>query len=130
MREVLAFGLIGALATAVHYLSALLFIELMGMGVLISNFLAYCVAVLVSYTGHTKVTFRAAASRDNFVRFITVSLTALGLSQLLLFCLQALGWFPYQFNLLLGVGIIPVYSFLCNKFWVYRRPSGVEAAAE
>ncbi len=130
MREVVVFGLIGVLATAVHYLSALLSVELLGVTVLLANVLAYCVAVAVSYVGHTRFTFRASASRRNFLRFITVSLSALGLSQLLLFALQSWTRFPYQFNLLLGVGIIPVYSFLCNKFWVYRRPVPAGAATE
>lgn len=130
MREVVVFGLIGVLATAVHYLSALLAVELLGVSVLTANVLAYCVAVAVSYIGHTRFTFRASASRENFLRFITVSLSALGLSQLLLFVLQHLAWFPYQFNLLLGVGIIPVYSFICNKFWVYRGRSQTGSAPE
>lgn len=121
MREVVFFGLVGALATVVHYSTALCLVAFAGVGVLTANFLAYCTAVAVSYLGHTRFTFSSAVSRHTFARFMVMSLSALVLSQLVLFVLQRVDFLPYQLNLLLGVGVIPVYSFLCSKFWVYRR---------
>lgn len=115
--------MVGALATAVHYIVALCLVMFSETGVLLANFTAYCVAVAVSYIGHTRITFGAAVNRNNFIRFLAVSLSALGLSQLVLFVMQRADILSYQFNLVLGVGVIPLYSFLCNKFWVYRRPA-------
>lgn len=121
MREVVFFGMVGALATGVHYLTAVWLVAFAGVGVLVANFLAYCVAVAVSYFGHTRLTFNATVNRSTFIRFLIVSLSALVLSQLVLLALQRADFLPYQLNLVFGVGVIPLYSFLCNKFWVYRQ---------
>lgn len=123
MRELVVFGIVGVLATLVHYVSALLFVEGVGLAELTANFLAYCLAVGVSYFGHAIFTFRAPVSKKGFLKFIVVSLTALALSQALLYTLGRLGWFGFRINMLVVVCSIPVFSFVMNKFWVYRAPA-------
>lgn len=120
MRELLAFGSVGIIATCVHYGIALLAIEGLQLGVLQANFVAYCCAVGVSFVGHSRVTFRTQMTRARFIKFVVVSVSALLLSQILLYALTQAAWFHHRINFLVIVAFIPVYSYLLNKFWVYH----------
>lgn len=119
MREVIVFGLVGIAATLTHYLSALLLIEWFLFGALQANLVAYLVAMLVSYVGHSQLTFRSAMTRGNLARFVAVSVMAMGLSQLILWGLTSLAWFGHRINMLVVVAFVPCFSFLMNKYWVY-----------
>lgn len=122
MREIVIFGAVGILATLTHYLSAIFTIEAFGWDVMVANVFAYCMAVGVSFFGHSVLTFRAAMSRGRFVKFITVSLSALAVSQGLLWLLTSAAIFGHRINMLAVVCVVPVYSYFLNKFWVYKRP--------
>lgn len=116
----MAFGCVGILATLTHYFSAILAVELFGWHVMVANLFAYCVAVGVSFFGHSILTFRATMSRKRFIKFVTVSLSALVVSQGLLWLLTCMGFFGHRINMLAVVAVVPVYSYSLNKFWVYR----------
>lgn len=121
MREIVVFGAVGILATLTHYFSAVFAVELFGWNVMMANVFAYCVAVGVSFFGHSILTFRADMSRDRFVKFVVVSLSALSVSQALLWVLTYMGFFGHRINMLAVVCIVPIYSFSLNKFWVYKN---------
>lgn len=120
MRELIVFGLVGIAATITHYCSALSFVEFLGLNVLIANFFAYCIAAGVSYVGHSKLTFKAEMNRVGAIKFVVVSLAALALSQSILAVLTYAAWFDYKINMLITVGVVPCFSYVLNKFWVYR----------
>lgn len=121
MREIVLFGVVGILATLTHYLSAVFAVEFFGWDVMIANVFAYCVAVGVSFFGHSILTFRATMSRDRFIKFALVSLSALAVSQGLLWLLTYGGFFGHRINMLAVVAVVPVYSYVLNKFWVYKK---------
>lgn len=121
MRELIAFGVVGIAATFVHYSTAIAFIEWLSLEVLIANFLAYCIAVGVSFLGHSRITFRTEMTRQRLVKFVVASVSALLFSQLLLFVLTNLGWFGHRINMVIIVCFVPCYSYILNKFWVYDR---------
>lgn len=121
MRELLAFGLVGIAATLTHYAVAVVAVEVLGIGPLFANFIAYCVAVAVSFFGHSKMTFRAVMNRDRFIKFFAVSLSALVVSQGLLWLLTDIGYFGHRVNMLAVVAVVPVYTYILSKFWVYKN---------
>lgn len=120
MREIVVFGVVGVLATLTHYFSAIFAVELLGWNVMVANMFAYCVAVGVSFFGHSLLTFRVAMSRSRFVKFVLVSLSALAVSQGLLWGLTEIALFRHRINMLAVVCVVPAYSYVFNKFWVYR----------
>ncbi len=120
MREVVVFGVVGVAATLVHYFSAILAIEVLGLNVLVANMVAYCVAVGVSFFGHSLLTFRATLTHERLVKFVAVSLSALAVSQALLWLLTKIDVFGHRVNMLAVVCVVPCYTYLLNKFWVYR----------
>lgn len=120
MREIAVFGAVGILATLTHYFCAIAAVELFGVSVMLANVLAYCVAVGVSFFGHSLLTFRVAMSRNRLFKFVVVSLSALAVSQALLWLLTAVAIFGHRINMLAVVCVVPAYSYLLNKFWVYK----------
>lgn len=123
MKEIIIFAMVGITATIIHYFIAIIGVESLGAHPLFANFLAYIVAVFVSYAGHTVFTFNSKFSRKTSAKFLAVSVSALFLSQLLLALLVYLEWFTHRVNFLFIVFSIPAYSYLLNKFWVYQKTS-------
>lgn len=120
--QVLRFALVGAAATCTHYLVALIsaiYIDLYG-----ANLVGYLAAVAISYFGHQRFSFRVAAGdishQRQLPRFVAGSLGGLVLSYLLLALMRVWLGAPNWLSLAVAVGLVPVYAFLLNKFWVFR----------
>jgi putative flippase GtrA len=126
--EVLRFALVGAAATCAHYGVALLLarhLNLYG-----ANLLGYLAAVAISYFGHQRYSFRVApgdiSHQRQLPRFIAGSLGGLALSYLLLALMKDLLGAPAWLSLAVAVGLVPVYTFLFNKLWVFRTVAVAE----
>ena len=120
--QVLRFAVVGAAATCTHYLVALLcaiHVNLYG-----ANLLGYLAAVAISYLGHQRYSFRVSAEdishKRQLPRFVVGSLGGLALSYLLLALMRDLLGAPNWLSLAVAVGLVPVYTFLFNKLWVFR----------
>jgi putative flippase GtrA len=120
LRQLCVFGLVGIVATAVHYTVALSTHEFFGIALMIANLFGYVCAVGVSYIGHGRFTFRAKFTRRNFRRYVVTSVSVLFASELLLAFLESYAGISHRLSLAAAVLIIPPVSFALNKFWVYR----------
>lgn len=121
MRELVVFGAVGIVATIVHYLCAILAIELLGLAVLHANVLAYGVAVGISFWGHSLLTFRSPMTRERLLKFVVVSLSALVLSQFLLWLLTTGSALGHRVNMIAVVCLVPFYTYVLNRFWVFEK---------
>ncbi len=117
------FAVVGLSATATHYVVAVTTHELSALSLYYANIIGYCSAVSISYFGHSKLTFKVQMSVAVFVRFICVSLTTLGLSELLLLYIEASLSVPHRLSMLIIVLTIPVITYLLSRLWVFRRVS-------
>lgn len=118
--QIIKFAVVGGLATLIHYLVAVLCIELLLLPALLANAVAYITAVGCSYFGHTFFTFQAQHSTQSAIKFIIVSLSAFALSQAILQTLTIYSTLGHRFILLIVVFSIPAFSFVLNKYWVYK----------
>ena len=120
------FGTIGAAAAAIHVLMFSASIELAGLAPLAANFVAFGIAVLVSFFGHFRWTFRGQTAgggrrrqRIALVRFIMVALTGLALNSLAVYAVvNVLAW-PYPYAILLMIFVVPLVVFTLSKFWAF-----------
>jgi len=114
------FGLVGLLATAVHYGLALPVTWLAGPYA--GNAMGYLAAVAISYLGHHSFTFRVSAAARNhgrrLRRFLVTSLSALLLSQGVLWVAQQ-GSTPEELALLIAVFTVPAVTFSLGRLWVF-----------
>ncbi len=118
--EVAAFALVGGLATATHYLVALLLIERLGVGIYSANVAAYSTALGVSFFGHSLLTFRVALQKKVFLRFIGFSVVVFLFSQAILWLAQMAFPDSHRISMAIVVVLIPAVSYLVNKFLVYK----------
>lgn len=117
------FGVVGVSATLTHYFVALLSHERALVPLYFSNILGYCAAVAISFFGHGKLTFRRELDLGVFLRFVVVSITTLGVSELLLFIMETWLVLSHRISLAVVVCTIPVITFLLSKLWVFRKPA-------
>jgi putative flippase GtrA len=115
------FGLVGSTATATHILTVLLLVEWGGRAPLAANFIAFAMAVLVSFWGHYHWTFKAATPYSSaFPRFFVIAVLGLGLNQTIMFSAVTLLTLDYRLGLTAVITMIPALSFIANKFWAFQ----------
>ncbi len=120
--QLLRFLVVGGAATGAHYVVAL--IAAMALNLYIANLLGYLTAVAISYFGHQRYSFQlapeAVSHRAQLPRFVLASLSGLALSYLILALMRNLVGAPDWLSLAAAVGLVPVYTFLVNKYCVFR----------
>lgn len=112
------FGIIGCLATAVHTVSFVGLVQV-GLSGILSNLVAYSVAVGISYVGHSRWTF---ASKGKFHRFAVTSLLGLALNSAISFFLVDLWGLPAWVAAIVMLIVTPTLTFLALRLWVFSGP--------
>lgn len=120
LRQLSFFGLVGVSATLVHYFVALLSHEYLGINLYVANLAGYCTAVLISYFGHGRLTFKRNLHWPVFLRFILVSLATLLFSEGILWGLETHTTLHHSVSLAIVVSTIPILTFILSKLWVFR----------
>ncbi|QSX31181.1 GtrA family protein [Shewanella cyperi] len=114
------FALVGGGATFIHLLCALLFNEELLLSPFIANLLAFCCAVLFSYTGHYHWTFLSNGRHAvQLPKFLLLAVMGLLLNQLLVFGLNGYLGLPYRLVLLVIVLVMPLLSFVLSRRLVF-----------
>lgn len=122
-EQVIRFGLVGGFVTlvggAAYYIPATYF----GVDPLLSNLLAYAVAMALGYVLHSSVSFKGHGSRDNVAkrtgRFLIVSLVSLALNSLWVWTATDLLDGPTWWPLLPMLFVTPAVTFALNRQWVF-----------
>jgi putative flippase GtrA len=120
--QLVRFGLVGGLGFVVNLAVYAFCVRALGIDYHVSAVLAWLVAVINNFVFNRHWTFDARAGNARFqaIRFLIVSLAALGFSQLLLTIFvedAAIGKVPAQ---ALAVGASMPLNFLGNKLWSFR----------
>ena len=118
----------GITATATHALVFVLAIEAFAIEPMLANLAAFTVALVVSFSGHSRWTFRPRngalappASSAAFCRFFLVALLGFALNSLVIFVVIDLLAWPYQAALAFMVFVVPVVVFLLCKYWAFTE---------
>ncbi len=118
------FGLVGGAATLTHVVTALIAHDYGRFAPLAANFVGYACAVLVSYFGHARLTFRRPALHGpQFVRFVLTSLSVLALNQLIVFLGVSVAHAPFAWALIPAVIVVPIVTFAISKLWAFADSS-------
>jgi putative flippase GtrA len=113
---------VGTVATTVHVTLFAVLIELLPISALVANLAAFGAAVLLSFAGHCRWTFRLRDGRGPALgRFIIVAFLGLGLNTAIANGIaDRLGW-HYGFAVALMVTVTPVALFLLSRRWAFAR---------
>lgn len=115
------FGVVGALATATHFVVAIMVHHGVGLPAYLANTIAFLVAFGVSYGGHFSWTFAGQGNhRRSVLRFAVTAFAMFVLNQIIL--MTMIEGFAAPFALALGVAllVVPAVTFAMAKFWVFR----------
>lgn len=120
-KEIFFFGLVGLMATATHYIFALVSYEQLKFNIYLSNLLGYLCAVAISFLGHSLLTFNTGLKLKLLLPFLLVSASTFCLSEVALWVCEE----TFNLNHKISIGIVvisvPAVSYFMNKLWVYKK---------
>lgn len=123
------FGAVGLTAAATHVLIYSAGIAWASLTPLAANTLAFAVAVLVSFFGHSRLAFRKQMAgqakrqqRAALLRFVVVALVGFALNSLAVhLCVNILGWSDLS-PVVFMLTVVPLIVFILSKLWVFTTP--------
>jgi len=125
--QVSRFAGIGALATIVHVVTALLAAELFRLAPQAANGSGFAVAVTLSYFGHGKITFGASLEhRFHAPRFLAVSTFGWAISSAITEVISVRLGAPLAIAMGVVALAVPAATFLVCKFWVFSENYSAE----
>ncbi|MDA0909760.1 MAG: GtrA family protein [Proteobacteria bacterium] len=114
LRRIIIFGIVGVGATLTHILVANLFHAVIKDRIT-ASLVGFCLAFVFSFLAHRRFTFHDAVNGSPF-RFAIVAGSGFLFS---LFVLDHLASLPAWLALTLSIGVIPLWSFLMSRLWVF-----------
>jgi putative flippase GtrA len=120
--QLIRFGLVGGVGFVINVAVYALCVHALGLDYHLAAVLAWLVAVINNFALNRRWTFDAAAGRAHFqaIRFLAISLVALGFSLLLLMLLvENVGMAKIPAQALAVAASMPL-NFLGNKLWSFR----------
>lgn len=116
------FSLVGILATLVYLLTAntLMLTDITTPS--IASMIAYCVGMVVSFFGQSRVTFLVRRnSWSQVARFVVLSVIGLAVSFISVDLISRMGTNPAWGTVVTSLSI-PLISFAVMKLWVFNEP--------
>lgn len=121
-KNILSFGIVGALATVVHAIVAIVLIEMAMLHPFPANAFGFMTGFLASYFGHHRFSFQSDAEhKDALPRFLLVAGAGLVLNQIIVFCVVNLAGLSYYISLAIIISVVPVMTFVISRNWAFVR---------
>jgi putative flippase GtrA len=120
--QFIRFASVGTVATGVHVVLFAVLIELLQISALVANLAAFGAALLASFVGHCRWTFRLRNRRwPALGRFTVIAVLGLGLNSAIAYGIgDRLGW-HYAYALAAMVTVTPVALFLLSRCWAFAE---------
>lgn len=123
MAELMRFGIVGLVATAVHFAILTLGVEHLSMPPTPANGLAFLCALSITYLGQSLWVFpeRSRHGPAQMMRFaVSLGIGLLANMATMAAAVHVLG-LGYQTGFVLGLVMVPALSFVINRFWVFKN---------
>lgn len=122
VAQIIRFIIVGTTAAAVHFSIVVYLVQLFHYAPLIANIAAFIVAFQVSYWGHRMWTFSETEvmHREAYPKLIILQVSVLCMNEGLYYLFLSLH-IPYQLALLMVLAIMPFFTFVTSKFWVFQN---------
>jgi putative flippase GtrA len=119
LGRLIRYGITGGLTACLYFGTVVAAVEIFNMGPLPASILGQIVTIVAAYYGHALFSFQVKPDRFYFARFVFITLTAILLNIAVVWGMSVLLAVPYGFAILLVAILVPLYSYLCNRFWVF-----------
>ncbi len=119
------FVAVGCIAAAVHWLAVVGLVEAAGWHPLVANVAGWSLALIVSFGGHHRLTFRGhgAPVARSAMRFVLVSAAGFGVNETVYAATLHWSGLGYQMLLALVLLLVAVMTWLLSRYWVFRGSS-------
>jgi putative flippase GtrA len=119
--QIFRFGIVGVTAAAIHFATVVFFVQNFSLEPLAANCFGFLVAFQASYWGHRLWTFQEteALHRMAFSKLLTVQLINFSANESLFYVFLSLH-LPYPLALLIVLTVLPVFTFIASKMWVFK----------
>jgi len=125
------FSIVGVVATGVYIVAAMIAVEVGGVAPVIGATIGYCASFLVSYIGHLRFTFAVPGRyRDYVLKSAVSSAAAFFLSTIVMWMATKILRIDYRVALVAVAIIIPIGSYLVNRFWVFLHPADADSSGQ
>lgn len=119
--QMIRFCLVGMLATATHFATALFVLDELHFRPSLANASGFALALVVSFLGHSFFTFRAAVSPGSVARFVVVSLTTVVLGSVWVEWLTRHTILPSVYVIAIGAVASAGFNFVGHSAWSFRH---------
>jgi putative flippase GtrA len=111
---------VGGGATAMHVAVALAGHTSAGLSPLWSNFIAFLVALAVSYCGHRLWTFRSTVNHGFAMpRFLVLALAGFSINHAIVYLATGQLGLPLWLALAPAVSVVPLLTFWLSRVWIF-----------
>ena len=117
MNQLIKFGVVGILATALDYLGFLFLVKL-GFYYLLANFFAFLFSSIFGYYFSLRYVWSKIPTRDNLCGYYSVQIAGLASTSLLLYIMSNI--IPIEVAKSISIFIVPIQTFLLNKYIIFR----------
>lgn len=120
IKQLFRFGLVGLTAAIIHFIIVVFIVQTWFVAPLIANIFAFGISFQISYWGHRKWTFSSnTPHREAFPKLVLVQILNFSANESLFYIFLMLH-LPYPFALAIVLTILPFFTFVSSKLWVFR----------
>jgi len=120
LARLFRFGIVGVTAAAVHFSIVVYLVQQWEYAPLVANLFAFLISFQVSYCGHRFWTFHdtTVQHREAVPKLLIIQVLNMAANETLFYIFLTLH-LPYQIALLLVLTILPVFTFISSRLWVF-----------
>lgn len=116
--QIFKFGIVGVIATIIDFVFLYIFKDICGLGLLISNTLAFVISVIYNYIASMMFVFDVDKSKSkikNFVIFVICSFIGLLLNDLIVYLITDKLGIYYMISKVVATVFVMVFNFVTRK---------------
>lgn len=124
MEQILAFGVVGILATLIDYFLMILLTEVFHVFYLLSSTLSFLVSLVFNYICSMKFVFQSRddlSRRKEFFIFLVLSILGLLINQAVLWLMVELFHVWYAIAKIFATGIVMIWNFITRKLCLEKK---------
>lgn len=121
--QLIKFGFVGVTAAIIDVGVLVLFTEVIGVGVLISSGISFCVSVIANYLLSMKFVFKSKnqSKLREFAVFVILSVGGLCINQFIMWLGTEMFTFNYLAVKLAAMIVVPIYNFITRKVFLEKK---------
>ena len=117
--RLIRYGITGGLTACLYFGTVATAITVFGVAPVAASVLGQVVTIVAAYYGHAVFSFQVKPDRSYFARFVFITVTGIVLNIAIVWLLSMWLSVPYAVSIALVAMLVPLYSYLCNRFWVF-----------